>query len=181
MAMQKTNRPTKAANADKPVAAGPDKRLTTPVGYLRAVRSYISNDQAKPAYALVQLAAVQYPDDPLILSYYGWLQALVDKKYRTGVEACTRALVLLKQKTAIGADALYPEFYLNLGRACVAAGKKKDAIVAFKKGLRYDSSNGILQEELWGLGVRKSPPVPFLGRSHPINKYIGKITRKKSK
>jgi hypothetical protein len=30
------------------------------------------------------------------------------------------------------------------------------------------------------LGVRKKPPVPFLDRSNPINKYIGKLLNKSS-
>jgi hypothetical protein len=73
---------------------------------------------------------------------------------------------------------LYPVFYLNLGRAYLAAGKKKDAIDAFRKGLQYDNGNSDLRKELRGLGMRKKPPVPFLDRSNPINKYIGMILQK---
>jgi len=149
-----------------------------PSDYLRALRSHLRSGKQKEAYGLLLQATLQYPDDPLILSYFGCLQAIVDKKYRSGVENCKRAILLLKKKEAFNEEVLYPVLYLNLGRAYVAAGKKRDAMDAFKKGLRYDNGNSDLKRELLGLGVRKQPPVPFLDRSNPINKYIGLILRK---
>ncbi len=124
---------------------------------------------------------MQFPEDPLILSYYGCLQAIVDKKYRSGVDTCKKAITLLKKAETFGEELLYPVFYLNLGRAYVAAGKKKDAIESFNKGLEYDNSNRELLKELRSLGMRKKPLVPFLDRSNPINKYIGMILHMKEK
>jgi hypothetical protein len=72
-------------------------------------------------------------------------------------------------------------FYLNLGKAYLAAGKKKDAINAFNKGLQHDKSNSDLRKELRGLGMRKKPPVSFLDRANPINKCIGMILQKTKK
>ena len=152
-----------------------------PSDYLRAVRAHLRNGKQKDAYGLLLQATVQYPEDPLILSYFGCMQALVDKKFRSGVESCKRAILLLKKQQTFSEEVLYPVFYLNLGRAYAAAGKKKDAIDSFKKGLKYDSGNGDLKKELHGLGVRKQPPVPFLDRSNPINKYIGMILHKTTK
>jgi len=146
--------------------------------YLRAVRSHLRRGKPKDAYDLLLQATIQYPDDPLILSYFGCLQSIVDRKYRSGVEACKRAILLLKKQNLFSEEVLYPVFYLNLGRAYVAAGKKKDAIDAFKKGIKFDNENSELKKELLGLGVRKQPPVPFLDRSNPINKYIGLILHK---
>jgi tetratricopeptide (TPR) repeat protein len=149
-----------------------------PGDYLRAVRANLRSGKLKEAYGLLLQATVQYPDDPLILSYFGCFQAIVDKKYRSGVEACKRAIVLLKKKETFSEEILLPVFYLNLGRAFVAAGKKKDAIDSFKKGLRFDNGNSDLRKELQKLGVRKRPPVPFLDRSNPINRYIGLVLHK---
>ena len=152
-----------------------------PSAYLRAVKGHLRSGKQKDAFGLLQRASVQFPDEPLILSYYGCLQAIVDKKHRTGVEACKRAIALFKRKKSSGEEVLYPVFYLNLGRAYLAAGKKKDAIDAFHKGLQYDKSNSLLRKELRGLGMRKPPPVPFLDRANPINKYIGMILQKAKK
>jgi hypothetical protein len=71
--------------------------------------------------------------------------------------------------------------YLNLGRAYVAARRKRDALDAFRKGLEYDKSNREILVEIRALGSRKKAVVPFLDRSNPINKYIGKIVHKENK
>ena len=174
--MEKKNGPKHTGGGDP---AQPEEPVEiTPSDYLRAVRSQLRSGKQKEAYGLLLQATVQHPDDPLILSYFGCLQAIVDKKYRSGVEACKRAIVLLKKKETFGEELIYPVFYLNLGRAYVAAKKKKDAIESLQKGLRYDNGNTYLKQELQKLGVRKQPPVPFLDRSNPINRYIGLILHK---
>ncbi len=152
-----------------------------PVDYLRAVKAHLRNGKQKEAFRILQQGAVQFPKDPLILSYYGCLQAIVDRKYRSGVDTCRKAIILLKKAETFGEELLYPVLYLNLGRAYVAAGKKKDAIETFNKGLQYDSSHRDLRNELRSLGIRKKPLVPFLDRSNPINKYIGMILHTREK
>jgi tetratricopeptide (TPR) repeat protein len=175
----------KKSDIKKPGAGEPDRpegrEVIKPSLYLRAVRSHLRSGKPKEAYGLLLQATIQYPDDPLILSYFGCLQAIVDRKYRGGVESCKRAILLLKKQNVFSEEVLYPVFYLNLGRAYVAAGKKKEAVDTFKKGLKYDNGNSDLKKELQGLGARKQPPVPFLDRSNPINKYIGLILHKTKK
>jgi tetratricopeptide (TPR) repeat protein len=153
----------------------------TPRDYLRQVKINLSKGRQKEAFSLLQQASIHFPEDPFILSYYGCLQALVDKKYRTGIETCKKALVLIKKGSSFGEEMLYPVFYLNLGRAYVAAGKKKEALETFYKGLKFDNTNRDLLKEVRALGKRKPAPVPFLDRSNPINKYIGLILRKSGK
>src|SRR5512139_1614337 len=111
----------------KPALAGePREREESnkPGEYLRAVRVQLLEGRTKEAYAVLLKAVAQYPDDPLLLSYFGHLQAVVDKKFRSGIAACTRALLLLKKKESFSDDVLYPMFYLYLGRACITAGRK---------------------------------------------------------
>jgi tetratricopeptide (TPR) repeat protein len=153
-------------------------REAKPADYLRAVRSHLKAGKQKEAFKLLQEASFQFPDDPLVLSYYGCMQAVVDKKCRSGVDNCRKALVLLKRKELFEEEILYPVFYLNLGRAYVAAGKKQDALTAFYDGLQYDRGHSELKKELRALGERKQPAIPFLDRSNPINKYIGMLLRK---
>jgi tetratricopeptide (TPR) repeat protein len=176
--MEKRDQPKKAVPHG--IHRAPHDQEIKPVDYLRAVKSHLRNGMQKDAYALLQQASIQFPNDPLILSYLGCFQAVIDKKHRTGVENCKKALVLLKKFEAQEKERLYPLFYLNLGRAFISAGKKKDAIESFNIGLKYDGSNGDLIKELRGLGARKQPPIPFLDRSNPINKYIGKFLHAKS-
>lgn len=171
--------PKTSGHAGEPVLSNHAGEIT-PADYLREVKAHLTRGKQKEAFGLLQQAAVIYPDDPIILSYYGYLLALVDKKYRGGVETCARAIALLKKTALIGGDVPYAVPYLNLGKAYLAAGKKKDAIEAFKKGLQYDHGNNELLKELKALGRREKPPVQFLERSHPINKLIG-LTRQKTK
>lgn len=158
-----------------------DAEDAKPSDYMKAVKATLRNSKKKDAFVLLQKAAVRFPEEPLILSYYGCFQAVVDKKYRSGVETCKKAIALLKKKGVFGEELLYPIFYLNLGRAYLSAGKKPDAIDAYKRGLKYDSGNSELLRELRILGIRKAPPVAFLNRSNPINKYIGLILRSVAK
>ena len=170
----------KAVNQNRPAPDSSDE-IIKPGDYLRAVKASLRKGNQKEAFGLLQQAALRYPVDPFILSYYGCLQALVDRKYRAGVENCKKAISLIHRGSSFGEEMLYPVFYLNLGRAYVAAGKRKDALDAFGKGLKYDNSNRDILKEMRGLGSRKKAIVPFLDRSNPINKYIGLILQKANK
>ena len=135
-----------------------------PGEYLRAAKAHLRGGRQKAAYTVIVEAMMHYPNEPLILSYYGLLQGLVDRKHRSAVETCKKAVLLL-----------------TLGKAYLAAGKKRDAIDAFKRGLSYDRSHPDIRRELKVLGERKNPPVSFLGRANPINKLIGMLLHKVGK
>jgi tetratricopeptide (TPR) repeat protein len=147
----------------------------TAAQFLRLAKTNLRDGRQKEAFVLLQRAAVCYPHNPVVLSYFGCLQTLVDKKYRSGIETCKQAIALLRNSEEEEKENLYSLFYLNLGRAYLAAGKKQDAINAFTTGLKHDSGNADLHQELRGLGRRKQPPISFLERSNPINKLIGMI------
>ncbi len=151
----------------------------TPAEYLNAARAHLRTGKARDAYQVLLHASLDYSDDPVILSYFGCLEAVVDKKYTRGIETCKRAIAILKARGSTDEGLLMPIFYLNLGRACVAGRKKQEAVDAFTKGLSYNKGSIELQKELRALGKRKKPPVPFLSRSNPINKYIGLLLHKK--
>lgn len=153
----------------------------SPSDYLEAAKIFLMRKNQKSALAVLSDAVDEYPDDPFLLTYYGCLEAIVNKNYKTGIEICNRAITILKKRIPFGEEFFYPVFYLNLGRAYLAAGKKKNAIDAFTKGIKLDSENKDLREELQRLGIRKKSAVPFLKRSNPINRYIGMLLHKISK
>ncbi len=80
-----------------------------------------------------------------------------------------------------GSGFFFPVFYLNLGRAYLKGNRKAEAVEAFQEGLKNDPENHDLLWELRKLGKRKSPPIPFLRRSNPVNKYIGLLVSKVAK
>lgn len=143
--------------------------------YIRSARTFLKNGEQKAAYGVLLQAVIHYPNNALILSYYGCLQAIVDKKFRSGIESCRKALAMFKAADMYTASIVYPILHLNLGRAYLAAGRKKEATDVFAKGLAYDRNHVELKKEQQLLGMRKRPPVPFLSRSNLINKYIGLV------
>lgn len=62
--------------------------------------------------------------------------------------------------------------YLNLGRIHLLRGDKEEALSSFRAGLAHGHDPAIVAE-LERLGNRKPPPIPFLKRSNPVNRYLG--------
>ena len=155
------------------VRAGKFMRAKTTSEYLEEVKELLKGKNKRAALRVLSEAMEHYPDDPFILSYYGCLDAIANRNYRDGIDACLLAIEGLKKKVPFGEDFFFPVFYLNLGRAYLAAGKRKEAMTAFNKGLAVDTQNKDILWEIRKLGIRQKPPVPFLQRSNPINRYIG--------
>lgn len=74
-------------------------------------------------------ALTEHPFNAFLLSYYGYLDATVNKNYARGIDLCKTALEILKEdlreEASLGREVSYPIFYLNLGRAYLAAGAQK--------------------------------------------------------
>ena len=157
-------------------AEGPAAQLPA-AEYIKAARTQLRDGRLKEAYSVVLKACNAYPTHPLILSYYGWLQAVVDKKPRSGVTFCRRAFTNFKTSDPHTAGNVYPILYLNLGRTLLLAGRKKEAVESFSRGLSYDRWHRELKKEIASLGIRKRPVLPFLSRSNPLNRLLGKIRR----
>jgi len=141
--------------------------------YLDATKKLIARKNNREALKMLREAVEEYPEDPLIVSYYGCLTAIVDKKYTRGINICKKAMERLDLAFPPITKSIHATLYFNLGRAYIAAGEKKAALAAFNNGLKVDSANHDLLWEIKKLGTRKKPPLPFLSRGNPLNKYIG--------
>ncbi len=149
------------------------RQMKTTSEYLGEVKKLLGRKNSRSALQLLAEALGQYPDDPFLLSYHGCLEAVVNDNYEYGIKACKKAFKSLNERLPFGEEFYYPLFYLNLGRAYLASGRKQEAIEAFKQGVKADRENPDLLWELRKLGLRRGPAVAFLKRSNPINKYIG--------
>lgn len=146
--------------------------------YFNEIKTLLQKKNHKSALKLLAVALERYPDEPFLLSYYGCLEAIVNKNYTHGIVSCSRAIEIFRERIPFGQEFFYPVFYLNLGRAYLAARNKKAAVEAFHIGLSYDNEHTDLLWEIRKLGIRKKPVVSFLPRSNPINKYIGMMLHK---
>lgn len=149
--------------------------------YIKKAEALIKRNNQKEALKLLTDALEHYPNNPFIWSYQGYLDATVNKNYSKGVSTCRHAFKILKEQMPFGEEFFFPILYLNLGKAYLAANKRKDAYASFQKGLEIDIENRDLLSELKKIGIRKQPPFPFLKRSNPLNKYIGKLSYKLKK
>lgn len=70
------------------------------------------------------------------------------------------------------------DVFLNLARAEWYHKKRKNAIIALKKGLQIDNRHPGLRQMREQMGIRMRCPLPFLPRSHPLNHALGKLLRR---
>lgn len=105
---------------------------------------------------------------PECLSTLGYCLAKVQRDFDGGVKRCREALALEPENSF---------HYLQLGRVQMLAGRRSEAIRAWREGLLVEKNRHIVRE-LERLGVRKSPVVSFLRREHPVNVYLGKVMKR---
>ena len=68
-----------------------------------------------------------------------------------------------------------PRVYEHLARLELLAGSRRSAIEAIQRGLQLAERDRELLALRASLGLRRPPPLGFLGRSHPINVLLGKV------
>ena len=110
------------------------------------------------------------PPQARYLSQYGYCLGLVMKRQHEGVRFCREAAHLERYN---------PDIHCNLARILVDAGRRKDAHKSLINGLGVQSDHQGIIRTLREMGLRKRPVVPFLGRSNPINVYLGKLRSKR--
>lgn len=103
--------------------------------------------------------------DPLYLSHRALCMARLRRSFDDALSLCRQAL---------DRDPANTVHYLNMGKICLAAGLKQQAIKYFRDGLRHGQSDEIAAE-IEKLGNRKAPVFKFLDRRHPLNKYGGMV------
>lgn len=150
----------------------------TAAQYVEEIRDRLKVGDMRAARDVAGRGLENYPSDPFLLSYCGYLIAVVDRKPKEGTLMCDRAIGVLKRSTTVDSVFFLPLFYLHLGRAYLRGERKKAALKAFGSGLKYDHTDKDLLSEIESLGIRKRPVVPFLKRSHPLNKHLGRLRHK---
>ena len=141
--------------------------------YLTKARCLLRQGKRKEAYQLLKDRLKVFPDEPIFLSYYGFLYSQVENKPREGVRICRDSISKLEGSSSLNREFLYPVVYMNLGRAYLEANKKIEAFRAFNIGLKSDPTNADLTAEMNKIGRRREPLFTFLERSNPMNIYMG--------
>lgn len=154
------------------------KKIKSKKEYFDEANRLFRRGGGQAALELVKEGLDKYPADPFLLSYYGCLLASAGKDPVSGISICRESLDLLEKSVPFGSDFFRPFFYLNLGRAYLAAGDKAGAINVFREALKLDPDNSDVLWEWKKMGVRRRPPVSFLRRGNFVNKYLGLVLNK---
>lgn len=125
-------------------------------------------DAVREFRAAVEIERERHVRHPQLryLSYYGLSLALADRPTAEAIRAC---------ETALRREPEQPEYYVNLARVLARAGRTTRALETIERGLAVDPSHRGLLAERGRLDRRRRPPIVVLDRSHPVNRWLGKL------
>lgn len=102
---------------------------------------------------------------PAVQSALAYCLARERRQYQQAIALCRQALE---------AEPAEVRHYYHLGLIYLAAGQKPLAITAFRRGLKLQRYQPII-DELRRLGVRRPPVFTSLPRDHVLNKSFGRL------
>jgi len=105
---------------------------------------------------------------PKLLSYCGYTMAFARKKYNDGLQLCRKA---------VEKEFFNPDLFFNLGDIYLARGDKKNAHLAFTRGLTLSPEHPKIRSRIKEMGLRKGPVLNFLHRDNFINRFLGVLFR----
>jgi len=100
------------------------------------------------------------------LSHYGLCLGTTTPRKYEGVQFCREAATL---------ENYNPDLHWNLGRALLAADRRREAHDALVRGLRVQPDHSGILGELRRMGMRKRPAIAFLARTNPLNVLLGRL------
>lgn len=147
-----------------------------PDDYLSQANILIRRKSHKNAIDLLAEGVERHPDNAFLLSYHGYLRARVLDEHKEGIKQCQQAIRIMQKKMGSDIEFLHPNLFMNLGRAFYAAGDRQKASEAFYRVYNVNAEDPGLRLELKRMGMLRRPPIfPFLRRTNPVNKYLGRI------
>lgn len=134
------------------------------------IRMVRAGDYLNGLTALSEAYAKGGEKSPDGLSYYGLCLAVVQKKYKSGVDLCKKAIEMQFYRA---------DHYRNLSLVYLATDHRKKAIETVEKGLKVNPEDEGLLKMRKEIGLRARLPIPFLSRSNPLNEFLGRARHAK--
>jgi Flp pilus assembly protein TadD len=154
---------------DQPARAAanlPDAIPPSPESLFAVGRHLVEKEQFAEALPAFEKALDAVPGEPHYLSFYGLCLVKTRRDPSKGRTLCEAAV----RKAFYRTDLL-----ANLATVFLATGDRKRAVDVLRRGLRLDRKDRRLNQLLRQMGFRQSPVVPFLKRSHPLNRLAGRL------
>ncbi|PLY02840.1 MAG: hypothetical protein C0622_05145 [Desulfuromonas sp.] len=121
-------------------------------GHIRSAQAYLSQ-------------VAEHRNTPELLSYLAYCDAKEHGRLHSAAKICRESIKRQPHNSS---------HYLILGRVLLMMGDRRRAINTFRQGLKL-SPNPCIIEEIKKLGLRKSPVISSLDRSHALNRFLGKL------
>ena len=99
-------------------------------------------------------------------SYLGYGVARFQGKLREGLQLCEHAIKLQYYEA---------DNHWNLARVHVLAADRKHAVLALERALKLDPDHEGLKALQKEIGMRRPPVLKWLGRDHPVNRWLGRM------
>ncbi len=121
-----------------------------------------------PEKALVKLRRAFEKDkhNPYYISFLGLSIARAEQKWDQAMELCETAVKL--KRTEI-------QFHMNLMEVYALAGWREKALHKLDAALRLFGNDARLKRARSKVTQRRGPVLPFFGRSHFLNRKLGKL------
>ncbi|UCF66673.1 MAG: hypothetical protein JSV80_12885 [Acidobacteriota bacterium] len=153
--------------ADHPCFTTLDRAL----GAYRAGRPKEALALAEAAWRMTEDIPGAPPHAAVVSAWYGYLVGTVGSRWRDGVELCRSATRIAFWE---------PRVYELLARLEIEGEMRHRALASVQRGLALSPDDPeLLQLRRW-LGLRRTPVIWFLDRSHPINRWLGRLRHRAS-
>jgi Flp pilus assembly protein TadD len=121
-----------------------------------------------PEKALVKLRRALESDqhNPYYLSFLGLSIARAEQNWNEASELCERAIHLKRKEI---------QFHLNVAEVYALAGQREKALDRLHSASKLFGNDTRLKRALSKLQRRSAPVLPFFGRTHFLNRELGKL------
>src|SRR6267142_1281570 len=132
----------------------------------RSGLAFLRGGDAIRALPHLRTALDHEPSNPFYISYVGVAVAAAEQRWAEAEKLCHSAMRMNRRQA---------QLYLNLAEVYVAADRKQDAADTLVRGLRYAPHDQRLKIGLDRLAIRRPPVLPFLPRTHSMNRNLGRL------
>jgi Flp pilus assembly protein TadD len=132
----------------------------------------LKNEYPQKALAKLRRAYECDKHNPYFMSFLGLSIARAQRKWDLASELCETA-VQLKPKEI--------QFYLNLGEVYAASGMRERALDKLDDAVQLFGEDARLRQARSKVQNRRNPILPFFGRTHFLNRELGKLRHRAMK
>ena len=126
----------------------------------------LKNEYPQKALAKLRRAYDCDKHNPYFMSFLGLSIARAQRKWELASELC---------ETAVRLNPKEIQFYLNLGEVYAASGMRERALDKLDDAVQLFGEDARLRQARSKVQNRRNPILPFFGRTHFLNRELGKL------